>query len=368
MPAQGTPRRIPTRALLLVPLLFGACEPRRGLVIGVASGESQVWAARLALEHDVAESGPFPSLDTVMVVDVGTRAEQAIEGAEGLVAVAGMVAVVGHANSATSLAAAPVYNGAGVVQVAPTTSSPMYSRAGPFSFRLVPPDDVQGGFLAAHLADRFDEGGRLAVLYVNDDYGRGLRASFLARVDSGRFSIVLDLPHTQEEVDERSVRQAGEALAETQPDAIVWLGRGQTLRAFMPGIHAALDSVTVLGGDAVATGWTPGPGDPLARGVEYAEFVDLEGSAAVRTFRRQLEHRFGVVARGPEVLAYDAMRLLLSGVRAGAGSGEEMRAYLGSLGRERPPFPGLSGPVVFDSLGDVARPYTVQPLRRGAPR
>jgi hypothetical protein len=62
------------------------------------------------------------------------------------------------------------------------------------------------------------------------------------------------------------------------------------------------------------------------------------------------------------------MRLLLSGVRAGAGSGEEMRAYLGSLGRERPPFPGLSGPVVFDSLGDVARPYTVLPLRRGAPR
>jgi len=40
--------------------------------------------------------------------------------------------------------------------------------------------------------------------------------------------------------------------------------------------------------------------------------------------------------------------------------GEELRDVLRSLGRDRPRFEGVTGPVEFDENGDIDRPYVVE--------
>ncbi|HEU5304112.1 MAG TPA: ABC transporter substrate-binding protein, partial [Gemmatimonadales bacterium] len=93
---------------------------------------------------------------------------------------AGVSAVIGHLYSSATLAAAPVYNGGAdpVAAISPSSSSPDISTAGDYTFRLCPSDLAHGAALArwAHDTLRFSRG---AVLYLNDQYGRGVRQSFV---------------------------------------------------------------------------------------------------------------------------------------------------------------------------------------------
>lgn len=330
------------------------------VALGVASSSTYVDAARLAVAQELAQ-GPIRGFDTVMIEEGNNRAAPAIEAAERLVAVKGIVAVVGHSNSAASLATAPIYNGHGVVQIAPTASAVAYSEAGPFSFRLVPRDDRQGRFLAGYIGEMLPRGGRLAVFYVNDDYGRGLREAVLSNLDPVRFPVVVDLPHVEEDVQAAEIAYAAEALGVARPDVVVWLARGTVLDQFIGAIRAAVPEVPILGGDATASA-EGGPPGVTGGMVRFAAYLDMDRTEALRTFGRQFRERYGRDATAADALTYDATRLLMSGIRSGARSGEDLRAFLNSLGRARLPYPGITGEIAFDDQGDIDRSYVLDTL------
>lgn len=324
-------------------------------------------AMRLAIADELA-AGPIPGLDTVLVEAVSNRAAPEVETAGRLVDLPGLVAVVGHANSQASLATAPIYNRARVIQLAPTSTAPSFSQAGPYSFRLVPPDSVQGTALAREAMRRFEARGRLriAIAYVNDDYGRGLRAATVAALDTARVRLVGEFPHNEGDVQEPDPEGLVAALAEVRPDMILWLGRVPVLNVVLPVLRRALGGVPILTGDAAY--WAALMDDRISEwdGVEYLDFVDMEADPALQSFRERMWERFETGAAGPEALIYDATRVLLAALRSGADTGDDARRYLASLGSDRPPHPGLTGPIAFDSLGDIAERSYV--LRRIEPR
>lgn len=339
-------------------LLAGACDAPPRPVIGVTSSASYVDAARMALLE--AETGSGLPVDTMLRPEASNRAGPALRAAEEFVNRPAMAAVVGHSNSAASLAASQLYNARRIVQIAPTASAVLYSEAGPFSFRLVPPDDRQGMFLARVLRDSLPADARLALLYVNDDYGRGLRSAVLAaRADLGnRRSIALDFPHTEGlPTDSAIERHLVDALMAADPDAIVWLGRGFTLHALLPAIRASLGNVPVYGGDGVGSGRRIRTRDGRWNGVRHVAFADLGTTAAGRRFSTRYRERFGVEPGAAEALTYDAVSLVLTAVREGARTGPQIRDYLMSLGRDRSPYAGVTGPIQFDERGDVQRSY-----------
>ena len=53
-------------------------------------------------------------------------------------------------------------------------------------------------------------------------------------------------------------------------------------------------------------------------------------------------------------------------VGAGARDRDDIRRHLESLGHDRPPYAGLSGPIAFDARGDVMRPHLLAEVRDGA--
>ena len=129
--------------------------------------------------------------------DVGgatsTSARMALETAERLASDPTVLAVVGHTNSSSSLAASQVYNARRLVQIAPTSTSPLYSHAGRYSFRLVTSDAHQGVFLADQVLARAPRP-RTAVVFVNNDYGRPLHGVVIARLRSLGVTPVYDAP------------------------------------------------------------------------------------------------------------------------------------------------------------------------------
>lgn len=366
------PSSLISRLAILIPVLLAGCTRGRPVGIGVALSGTFVEATRLALK-DAAAAGGLPSLDTVLIGEATNRAAPALELADRFRRVERMVAVIAHSNSAASLATAPVYNEAEIVQIAPTSTAASYSLAGPYSFRLVPSDAAQGEVLAAALDSLAPAGARVAILYVNDDYGRGVREAFLDRLDRTRHTVVHDQPHSDDELGmppadrEHTVRAVVGSVLASRPEAIFWFGRARTFDLYLSVIRESAGALPILGSDGLASwgGWDRGGG--RWDGVRYTDFLDMTATAELRDFDQRFRQRFGAPAGTGEVLSHDGMRLVLAAVRDGARSGPDVRDWLRSLGRTRPPFPGLSGPIAFNDAGDVTRSFVLVTITAPGP-
>ncbi len=125
-------RRVPLVSAVLLALV--ACSPAdRPIRIGLAGpftdpvGAPMLRAAELAVD-EINQSGGINGRPIELVTrdDYGD-ADSAVSAATRLVD-AGVVAVVGHVFSGTTLASAPVYNAARITQISPSSSSPLVTR------------------------------------------------------------------------------------------------------------------------------------------------------------------------------------------------------------------------------------------------
>jgi ABC-type branched-subunit amino acid transport system substrate-binding protein len=179
--------------------------------------------------------------------------------------------------------------------------------------------------------------------------------------------VVSQLPHVAVASGEL-VHQRHLAIIEAHPDVILWLGRIGQLQYYLPRIREELGPIPVVGGDALGPAETMSDPDGLFPPMHFVRLVDLNARPETRRFAQRFRERMGLDPVDAVALAYDAFSVLLAGIREGARTGEEMRAYLMSLGRERPAYAGITGPVQFNEFGDAARDYTVGHLLTRAGR
>ncbi|HEX5387069.1 MAG TPA: ABC transporter substrate-binding protein [Gemmatimonadales bacterium] len=265
---------------------------------------------------------------------------------------AGVVAVVGHLWSATTLAAAPVYNGGDnpVVAISPSSSSPDVSAAGPYTFRLCPSDLAYGAALARWARDRlgFERG---AVLYLDDDYGRGVRRTFVRDFTRMKGEAVSIDPYLGDRPD------VGVYL-----DRVAKMGRAQFL--LVAGNESEAEEVLrqsakrkltlpVLGGDGLEGIEAAGA---LAEGVYVSQaYLPSLPNPANRSFVAAYQHKFPKdgLPNQPAAATYDAIYLLRDAIWRAGTSRAAIRAAVAAIGTTAPPFNGVTGRIAFDSLGDV---------------
>jgi branched-chain amino acid transport system substrate-binding protein len=348
--------------LLLLPLLaVAACAPEPDSVrIGVVLAESGLAAGLMAVADanaDPRAARAHLRLDAVSFeqsspVDPLT----AIATADSLGRDPRVVGVVGHSNSAASIAAAQIYNAHRLTQLAPTTTAPLYGDAGPYSFRMVPDDTEQGRFLASVLtADEANR--RVAVVYVNDDYGRALWKALEAALDGSGAAVVSQTP-ILEAWDSTAMTLAARSVAEAHPDVVVWLARAPDLQSFRGTFVPLAPGVEFLASDGIDSATLFGPDNRPFRGVTFVRFLDpAQQGPALQAFRARYRATFHREATADAVLAYDATRLLADAVLSGARTREEVHSHLRSLTGGTRTHPGLAGPVWFGARREGHRPY-----------
>src|SRR2546421_114270 len=181
---------------LRTPLLVGsvialaACSrPTGPIAIGLAGpfsqprGASMLQAAQLAVNQINAKRGIRGRKLELRVVDDSGNEDTAVRAAEQLYADPAVVAVVGHLSSGTSLAAARVYGGGATPtpMISPSASSPDLAGISPYVFRVCP-SDLQHGPQLARFARPTLGASRAGIIYINNEYGRGARRTFVAAV------------------------------------------------------------------------------------------------------------------------------------------------------------------------------------------
>ena len=295
--------------------------------------------ATLELERTHAAGGPRIVIRGATGVD-GEAPGVEVRRAEALAAMPGVVAVVGHGGSRGSLVAAPIYNAAAIPHIAPTSTSRRLGDVGAWTFVLAPDDSVEGEFIARFA--NADLGARSVTIFsVTDEYGAGLRDG-VARALARRNIRVMDQVAYEPGSDlELLVRGT---LARGTPDAVVIAGRSEEASALNRLLGRYAPGVPVVAGDGALTPPMSAEADSM-----YVVAFWLPDSTSAPS-RRFVEEYTRVTGRGPgatEALTHDALMVVAAGIRAVGPDRVALRDWLASLGRTRPPFQGVSGPIAF---------------------
>ena len=337
-------------------LALAGCAPDTSILIGLAGpisesrGASMLQAAELAVREVNARGGIAGRRVQLLALDDSANADIAARVARRFYDNQVVVAVVGHLTSSTTLAAAPVY-GAGntpMVQISPSASSTLLSGAGPYTFRICPSDLLHGTRLAEWAHGQLGAE-RAAILYQNDDYGRGVRSTFASSFLELGGAIVSEDPYIDDVPSfvpflER-VRQQGGA------DVLLIAGTRQTGEK----VRATLDTVgwnvQLMGGDGMV-----GIEESMtAEGmfISSAYFPDQAGDRNrefVRSYRSAFPNQLPD-HRGAG--AYDIIHLLAQAMEEVGADRSRIQDYLSRVGREFVPFEGVTGTITFDQNGDV---------------
>jgi len=355
-----TRRRVPLVSAVLL-LLLGCSSGGRTVRIGLAGpftdpvGAPMLRAAELAVD-EINRSGGIGGRPIELITrdDFGD-ADSAVSAATFLVN-ADVAVVVGHVFSGTTLASAPVYNAARITQISPSSSSPLVTQAGEYTFRVCPSDLQQGASLARFAAERLGLR-RGTILYLNDEYGRGIRATFASEFSQLGGTIDAMDPYLGEQPEvgpflERLARRAtsqfifiGGNLGEAE--VALRLARARGIKVpFMGG--DALEGLEEAG--AVAEG-------TYISNAYLASFDTPKNRAFVAAYRARFPS--APLPNQPAAATYDVIHLLRQVLARTGTDREAIRAAVARIGQADPAFEGVTGEIAFDENGDVPRQRVV---------
>ncbi|HSE68517.1 MAG TPA: ABC transporter substrate-binding protein [Gemmatimonadales bacterium] len=342
----------------LLLLSLAACGDGGGPIrIGLAGpfsdpvGAPMKRAAEMAVEEiNTAGGVQGRPLELVMRDDFGDP-DSAVAVAAALVAEK-VVAVIGHVYSGTTLAAAPVYNEGNdpVVQISPSSSSPDVTNAGAYTFRVCPSDLAHGAALARFAREQLglDRG---AILYLNDDYGRGIRRTFTSEFTQ-RGGTVLEsdpylgsTPNVDAYLDRIVLRNRSQFV-------LVAGNRSEAEEALLGARKRGL-KVPFMGGDGLEGIEEAGP---LAEGT-YVSAAYLPGVDSPKNRQFTVSYRRKYPEAGlpnqPAAATYDVVYLLRDVIGVAGTRRKAIREAVAKVGRTTPAFEGVTGKIAFDENGDV---------------
>lgn len=355
-----------SRGALRVALVFGAatltaCGGASGEVhFGMAGpfhegfGLANQNGARLAMEEINAAGGIDGDSLHITFRNDSADGSRAAGIAQEFVEDGRIAAVVGHVTSGAMLSAAKVYDGH-LAAVATTASSAALTGISPWAFRVISSDSANGVALAL-FAKRLGKR-RVAVLYENDAYGRGLADNFRRNFDGE--IIALD----PMDADGSRAELYVSWLATRRPDLIFVAGTERSGIALLREARRQQLAVEFLGGD----GWTGIVADPAAAegALVGAPFTPLDPRPEAQRFVDAYRTRFDAEPDGNAALAYDAVQLLTAAVRAVGQDRARIRAWLAGRTPERA-FAGVTGAIAFQANGDpIGKSFTMTRVGAG---
>jgi branched-chain amino acid transport system substrate-binding protein len=288
-------------------------------------GQTVLGGVRLAAE-EINRSGGFlgyrvvvrpldDEADSEVAVAQVDQVQQALNQGEKV------IAVIGHLNSGQTLAAMELYKDMPLVVITPTSSEQSLTERGYTNFfRVNANDAVQAAVDARFLVEKLGAR-RVAVVFNNTEYGRGLAASLTRELAQRGGEAVLQL-----EVEEGQSHYKREVaqIQEANPDAVFYAGyeiETPYLRAALVGAGV---TVPMLASDGAFLGATIDEAAGAAEGMYVSAFAPSPRNVADA---RWIEAYQAVEYRNPDtysVNGYVAMQVLADGVRQ-AGSLEAPR-------------------------------------------
>ena len=265
---------------------------------------------------------------------------------------AGVKAVIGHANSGTTVPASRIYNAAGVVQISPSATTPAYTRqrfAG--AFRVVANDNMLGRSLGRYAVNELGAR-RIAVIDDRSAYGQGVADEFIKSAEASVPGLkIIGREFTTAKASDFSAILT--RIRARKPDLVFFGGMDATAGGVLRQMKALGMALPFMGGDGICTEALPTlAGGTLRDDAVYcaeAGGIDAAHEKAVADFVARFHARFRSDIQTYAPHAYDATMTVAAAMRQ-AGSTDPVK-FLPVLRQIQ--YPGLTGTIRFDANGDI---------------
>ncbi len=263
-----------------------------------------------------------------------------------------VVGVVGHLNSGTTVPASKIYHNAGIAQISPSATTPIYTKQGfKSAFRVVANDNKVGSTLGRYAVNNL-KAQRIAVIDDRTAFGQGLADEFIKGVKAaaGGADIVSRQYTNDRATDFNAILTQ---VKGKNPDVIFYGGMDAVAGPMLKQIKALGMDVKFMGGDGVCSEKLPllatdGIGEnkvfcAVAGGVTgaqektYAEFVD------------RYRKKFNLELQTYAPYAYDAMMVMATAMQ-NAKSADPAK-FVPEIAKIK--YQGVTGQIAFDAYGDL---------------
>ena len=302
-------------------------------------------AVELAVRRINEAGGVLGEPVALLAADDACGLERAVEAAHRLVA-AGVVMVVGHMCSHSSLLAAGVYETADVLMISPFSTHPRLTEEGRRNvFRLNGRDDQQGRLAGDFLARNWP-GDAIAILHDGSTYGEGLASQTRGSLRAHGVREALYDRYPPGALDHSALAARLEAA---RIDVLYIGGYGPDAARILRAVSARGDDLQLVGGDGLGMDefWTIA--GRIAEGTLFSARPSPSALPAAVGLLAEFRTR-GLGARSGGVAAYAAVEAWSQAAER-AGS-VKLPAVADMLRRGR--FATVLGAIAFDGNGDLA--------------
>ncbi|HET9605210.1 MAG TPA: ABC transporter substrate-binding protein [Gemmatimonadales bacterium] len=337
------------RGILLLTMLAAACgrSPRAATIgLAYAPGWRSNDAARLAMSDlDAAHHAHTVRLllDSTLA---GDSAQVEVRRAERLVADPSVMTVIGPSNSRGALAAAPIYNAAGVTQINPQATSYLLARLDGRTLSLIPDDSLEGEFIGMFLADSL-HARSATIFFANDEYGIGLREGVEHALSNRQIQVADKVPFSESGPFQVLVRSS---LQRVHPDVFVIAGRSSATVEIARALHEVIPGAAIVVGDgAMVPERLATLGDSILASLHVVSFwVAQPGDTAAAEFSRRFRALLGRDPEPADAYVYDGIMLSAAAIDAAGADRDAVWEWIQSLGTSRPPYHGVTGSIAFN--------------------
>ena len=318
---------------------FGAVVPLTGSLANLGAG---IRDAMLLAVEDVNKAGGINGkMLELQVEDTGCDPGKAVPAVDKLVSVDKVIAIAGPTCSGESLATAQMLSDNLVPAVSESATSPdLTLKGGDYWFRVVPSDLAQGKVAAAYAREKLGAK-RAAMLYLNNDWGVGLKEAFKNNFKEMGGAIAIE---ESMEKDTTDVRTQVTKIRALNVDTVYLACYPAECAVALKQMHDLGMKVNVIGADG---GDDPTTLAQLGDAAEGFTVTIASATAASEDFKAEYNDKYGKEAGAYAAQAYDAVRVLAEAAKK--GSGEDMKNALYGID-----YAGASGPIKFDENGDLA--------------
>lgn len=274
---------------------------------------------------------------------------------------AGVVGVVGHWNTGTSIPASRIYRDAGIPEIAPASTGHQYTRQGfATAFRAMGHDDV-GGSHTGRYAVQTLKARRIVVIDDRTSFGAGLADQFVKGVQAAGGS-VLGREYVNDKTTDFSAVLT--SIKGKKADLVFFGGLDAQAAPIARRMKQLGIQATLLGAGGFVSQTFLKLAGPDGEGVTALEpglpVARMPGGKAFETAYRA---RFNTPIELHAPFAYDATRTLIAAMQA--ANSTEPAKYLPALKKVN--YAGVTGRIAFDREGNLLDPaFTLYQVRNGA--
>ncbi|GCA69333.1 leucine-, isoleucine-, valine-, threonine-, and alanine-binding protein [Microcystis aeruginosa NIES-2519] len=280
----------------------------------------------------------------VLIADDAYNPEIAAQIAQKLAADNSILGVVGHTSSDTSLAAAAIYQKAGLVMISPVSTSVKLSNFGDYIFRSVPSDFVAARALAESSLQKNPNVKAVVFFNSQSNYSQSLKSEFTTALGLGGGQVVSEFDLSSLTFSpSKSLQQAQQEGA----NLIALLGDSGTLDKALQVVQINGQKLPIVAGDDVYSPKTLDVGGKNALDMVVAVAWHL-GANPNSPFVNNSRQLWQGDVNWRTATAYDATQALIAGIKAESSREGVQRALRSSDFS----VPGATNPVRFLPSGD----------------